>query len=515
MPHAAVSVQPIDESFCVYQPAQPCGVILFGVLGDLAHRKLIPALFDLMHRQLLPKQFFLLGTARNEMNDASFRQEVEQILRRAGKDTLDPGIWQTFLQRCYYVGGDYADSTFYQQLAVRLPQLEREHQTGGNRVFHLAIPPALYGQAVRELGKANLAQRSGTKPSWGRVILEKPLGRDLDSGQNLTWTLHCVLQEDQVYRIDHYLGKETVQNLLIFRFANAIFEPLWNRRYIDHVQITVAETLGVEHRAGYYDRAGVLRDMFQNHLLQLLCFIAMEPPASFEADRIRDEKVKVMRAVRPIALDRLGEVVVRGQYQAGVVDDARVPGYLEEEGISSTSTTDTFAALKLFVDNWRWQDVPFYLRSGKRLAQHVSEVVIQFKSVPHSMFRGLPANSLSPNKLILRIQPEEGICLSFEAKYPGPKVCMSSVAMDFNYQQVFGIKPPGAYEHLLLECMLGDQTLFARQDWVELSWGLLTPLLEAWQGSASQPPVPYVAGSWGPDEAVTLLARDGRQWHNP
>jgi len=515
MPHAAVSVQPVNESFCIYQPAQPCGVILFGVLGDLAHRKLIPALFDLMHQRLLPEQFFLLGTARNPMTDASFRQDVEQTLRRAGKDALDPAIWETFLQRCYYVGGDYADSKFYQQLNQRLPELERQHQTGGNRVFHLAIPPALYGQAVRELGKAGLTQRSGAAPPWGRVILEKPLGHDLDSGQNLTWTLHRVLREDQVYRIDHYLGKETVQNLLIFRFANAIFEPLWNRRYIDHVQITVAETLGVEHRAGYYDRAGALRDMFQNHLLQLLCIVAMEPPASFEADRIRDEKVKVMRAIRPIALDRLGGSVVRGRYEAGAVDGVQVPGYLQEAGVASTSTTETFSALQLFIDNWRWQNVPFYLRSGKRLAKQVSEVVIQFKSVPHSMFRGLSPESLSANTLILRIQPEEGICLSFEAKHPGPKVCMSSVAMDFNYQQAFSIKPPGAYEHLLLECMLGDQTLFARQDWVELSWGLLTPLLEAWQGSASQPPRPYEAGSWGPDEAAALLARDGRKWHNP
>ena len=516
MLQTAVSVQPgSDARFCAYQPAQPCSVMLFGALGDLAHRKLLPALFDLMHQRLLPAQFFILGTSRDDGDDGSFRREVEQMLRKAGKDALDPRIWQQFLERCYYVSGDYADATFYQQLAQRLARLETQHHTNGNRVFHLAIPPVLYGQVVQRLGAAKLTYHSGTETPWGRVILEKPLGRDVAGSQALDETLHEVLREDQIYRIDHYLGKETVQNLMILRFANAIFEPLWNRRYIDHVQMTVSETLGVEHRASFYDQTGCLRDMFQNHLFQLLCLVAMEPPARFDDDSIRDEKTKVLRAIRPLPLDRLDEMVVRGQYQAGLINGAPVQGYLQEPGIASASTIETFVAMKLLIDNWRWQDVPFYLRSGKRMARSASEIVVRYKSVPHSMFRDVTPESLTPNTLILHIQPEEGISLSFEAKQPGPKMCMSSVNMEFNYQQAFGVKAPGAYEHLLLECMLGDQTLFAPEAWVQLSWELLTPLLKAWEAAPGKRLCPYEAGSWGPPEASMLLERDGRRWHEP
>lgn len=346
MLQASLATPQVRKELCVWQqPADPCGLVLFGASGDLAHRKLIPALYDLRHQHLLPKRFFLLGVANSQMNDESFQQDIASTLKRAGKEALKSDAWDAFITGCHFLSGNFADPAMYQQLGSRLSELDRQYQTGGNRVFHLAIPPTLYGQVVRQLGAVGLTQQSGTQAPWGRVILEKPLGRDLESARELTKTLSQVLREDQIYRIDHYLGKETVQNVLIFRFANAIFEPIWNRRFVDHVQITVAETLGVEHRAGYYDQAGCLRDMFQNHLLQLLCLVGMEPPASFEADRIRDEKVKVLRAVRPISVARLNQIVVRGQYRSHTVDGTSVPGYLEEPGVPPTSRTETFAAV--------------------------------------------------------------------------------------------------------------------------------------------------------------------------
>ena len=503
----------MQESACVYQPAGPCGIVLFGASGDLAHRRLIPALFDLLHQRLLPEKFFLIGAAKTPMTDEQFRADVEQTLKTAGKQELHSPAWKPFIERCHYLVGEYADQVTYKNLSQRLAELEPRYETAGNRIFHFAIPSTLYADVVRHLAETGLSQKSGIQSPWGRMILEKPLGRDLASARELNRTLRRYLQEEQIYRIDHYLGKETVQNMLIFRFANAIFEPIWNQKYVDHVQITVAETLGVEHRAGYYDQTGCLRDMVQNHLMQLLCLAAMEPPASFDPEAIHDEKVKTLRAVRPIALSRLEEVAVRGQYGGGAIDGTRVCAYRQEPGIPPASSTETFAALQLFIDNWRWQGVPFYLRSGKRMARPLSEVAVRFKAVPHSMFGQLPPESLTPNTLTLRIQPDEGVCLSFEAKQPGPQMCMSSVAMDFSYQQVFRVKPPGPYEHLLLECMLGNQTSFAREDWVDLSWGILTPVLEAWGKAGSTPP-PYAAGSWGPEEAHALIARDGRGWHD-
>ena len=491
----------------------PCCIIVFGALGDLAHRKLIPAMFDLRHRGVFPERFFILGTDRLAHDDASFREEVTKILQAAGKDKLNSSAWGKFQESCYYVPGNYSDPSFYKALSMKLADLESHHQTSGNRIFHLAIPPSLYELVVGQLGDAELVSHSGSQVPWRRVILEKPLGSDLMSSLTLSQTLHRVLKEDQIYRIDHYLGKETVQNIQIFRFANTIFEPLWNRRYVDHVQITVAETLGVEHRAGYYDKAGCLRDMFQNHLLQLLCLIGMEPPASFEADSIRDEAAKVLRAVRPIPLDRLGEFAIRGQYEAGQIDGQPAVAYRQEPGIASTATIETYAALKLFIDNWRWQDVPFYIRSGKRLSRNSSEVVIQFKAVPHSMFTGMSPELLTRNVLVLRIQPEEGVYLSFEARHSGTQFGMSSVAMDFNYLQTFGVRPPGAYENLLSECLEGDPTLFAREDWVRLSWTLLTPILEAWQSKDAPPLFFYPSGSTGPAEATQLIEKDSRKWY--
>ena len=504
----------VQEELCLEHPPDPCGIVIFGASGDLANRKLIPALFDLMHQRLLSDRFFLVGISRSIVSDAQFREEVDKTLRRAGKDKLNPGIWDSFVQRCYCASGDYADAGTYQKLSEQLKQLEATHQTGGNRLFHLAIPSVLYPQVVEQLSAVGLTYESGMSKPWARVIVEKPIGRDLDSARELNRGFRRVLQEDQIYRIDHYLGKETVQNLLIFRFANAIFEPIWNRRYIDHIQITVAEALGVEHRAGYYEQTGAVRDMIQNHLLQLLCLVAMEPPPSFDAERVRDEKTKVLLSLRPLSRESLETVFVPGQYSFGAMDGVSVAGYRQEPGIPPNSTTETYAALKIFVDNWRWQGVPFYLRSGKRLAQQVTEIVIQFKPVPHMMFRGLSPDSLHPNTLVLRIHPEEGIALTFQAKHPGPKLCMSSVTLNFGYEETYGIKLPGAYERLLLECMTGDQTLFAREDWVELSWEFIMPILEAHKAGPVSFFPNYAASSWGPEASDELIRRDGRSWRS-
>ena len=495
----ADAAESAENPMCVYQPAPPCGIVLFGASGDLAHRKIIPALFDLMHQRLLPPQWFLLGVATTPMTDEQFRQDVEQTLRAAGKATLRSAAWAPYLARCHYLAGDLTKAATYATLVGRVTELEGRYRTGGNRVIHLAMSPMFYPTIAHEVARSGLAHRSGTQAPWSRIIVEKPLGHDVASAQALNRELRQHVGEDQLYRIDHYLGKETVQNLLVFRCANTIFEPIWNRRFIDQVQITVAETVGVEHRAAYYDQTGCVRDMFQNHLMQLVCLTAMEPPSRMEAGAIHDEKVNVLRALRPLPLDRLAEVAVRGQYQAGTINEARVSGYLDEPGIPRSSTTETFAALKLFIENERWRGVPFALRSGKRMARRMSEIVIRFAPVSHMMFDSLPPGSLRPNVLTLRLQPDEGIGVSFEAKQPGPQLCMSSVTMDFSYQQTFHVTLPGPYEHLLLECMLGNQMLFAREDWVEASWAFFTPLVEAWR--TGPPPEPYEAGTSVPPEA--------------
>jgi glucose-6-phosphate 1-dehydrogenase len=507
----------IRGGFCVEEVPQEAGFVIFGASGDLTERKLLPALFSLYHRRLLPSGFFVLGCARSPLADDTFRARMGEALARRTAEPARTDL-QEFLQRCFYHQGDYQDPRFYSGLAERLAELDRRFLRQRNHVFYLATPPGLYRPIIEQLGSSGLARQGRECCSdAARFIIEKPFGRDLASAMDLDSVLGGVFAESQVYRIDHYLGKETVQNILLFRFANSIFEPIWNRRYIDSVQISVAEALGVEHRAGYYEQAGLLRDMFQNHLLQMLALVAMEPPCSFDADRLRDEKVKLLRSIRPF--QAVGDQPVRGQYASGSVDGQPVPGYREEKGVDPRSRVETYVAAKLLVDNWRWEAVPFYLRAGKRLARKSSTITVRFKNVPHSMFLPLKPQDLSPNTLTFQVQPEEGISLQFQAKHPGPKLCMDELAMKFRYAEVLEGELPDAYERLLLDCLLGDQTLFIRHDDLEVSWSLITPLLEAWAAAGDSdkagPLHFYAAGTWGPRAGDELLARDGRSWALP
>lgn len=490
------------------------GLIIFGASGDLTKRKLIPALFRLMSADRLPPRWFVAGIGRTPMDDEEFRKGVrESIERFAEIEAVPEKLWADFSRRFHFISGDSQDPAYFSHLARRLAELEKEHQAEGNRLFYLATPPDLYSGIIRHLGEAGL-NRTVEGARWTRIVIEKPFGSDLASARALNQQVSQVFQENQVYRIDHYLGKETVQNILFFRFANAIFEPIWNRRYIDHIQITVAEDIGIEHRAGFYEGAGALRDMFQNHLLQLFCLVTMEPPASFEPEIVRDEKTKAIRSVRPFAADHIDQFAVRGQYGPGGEGPGTVIGYRQESGVKPDSHTETFAALKLYVDNWRWQGVRFYLRSGKRLPKRVAEIAVEFKWVPHLMFKPLIGESIEPNTLVFRIQPDEGISLTFQSKHPGPRLCMDTVTMEFNYRGKFKDKSPEAYERLLLDCLIGDQMLFARRDWVELSWALLTPVLDRWRDKP-EPGFPnYPAGTWGPPEADRLIAQDKRNWRS-
>ncbi len=484
-------------------------MLIFGATGDLTRRKLLPALYRLVQQGLVPNEFAILGTARQPMTDAEFRAAMQAAVTEFGSDdSLDESTWESFAERLFYLGGDFNDAGLYEKLRTKLEEIDKEYDTGGNRIFYLATAPDYFGLIAKQLGKAKLAKPA--KGSWTRIIVEKPFGRDLESARALNKEIASVFDEKQVYRIDHYLGKETVQNLLAFRFANSIFEPLWNRQYIDHIQITNAEAIGVEGRGGYYEKAGVLRDMIQNHVFQVTSLIAMEPPASLSANSVRDEKFKAMQSVCPLPADRIDEFAMRGQYGPGTVLGDTVPGYRQEPGVDPKSSTETFAALKLYIDNWRWAGVPFYLRSGKRLQKHITEIAIQFKDVPHRLFTDSDS-PLQPNVLVIRIQPNEGITLRFGAKLPGQAMRIRAVNMDFRYGSSFGVKPPEAYERLLLDCMLGDSTLYARRDMVERGWEIVAPILEAWKKPAADFPN-YEAGSWGPQAAFELIERDGRQW---
>jgi glucose-6-phosphate 1-dehydrogenase len=489
-----------------------CVLVIFGASGDLTKRKLVPALWSMFQGRVLPEPFAVIGVARSPMSNEQFRARMrEAIADFARVQPPSQRVWDRFAQALFYYAGDPADPALYPGLDAYVRAVEKERGTGGNRLFYVAAPPSLYPHLVTRLGEAGVSRAPEGAPGWVRIIIEKPFGRDLASSRALNQVVASVFSEDQVYRIDHYLGKETVQNILVFRWANGIFEPLWNRNHVDHVQITVSETIGVEARGAYYEEAGALRDMIQNHILQLLCLVAMEPPVTFDADPVRDEKTKVLRAIRPIAPEEVDRLAVRGQYGPGFLGGRRVAGYREEPGVSPRSISETYAALELQVDNWRWAGVPFYLRTGKRLARRASEIAVQFKRTPHLVFRRDPEVLAEPNLLVLRIQPNEGMSLSFGAKLPGPELRIRPVEMDFDYGRAFGGEPPEAYERLLLDAMKGDATLYARGEWVDLAWELLQPVLDHWASAGDKLPA-YEAGTWGPSEADALMERAGRTW---
>ncbi len=491
---------------------EPCTVVLFGASGDLAKRKVLPAMFDLASHGSLGPQYAIVGFARTPMSDENFRGMVGEAAKTMSEiGPIDPKKWGEFASNLHYQAGEYGNADDYAKLAKRLTDLESEKNLTGNRLFYLSTPPEVYHSIVEQLGKAGLARPS--KPnSWVRIIIEKPFGRDLASAKDLNCVVLNVFEESQVYRIDHYLGKDTVQNLLVLRFSNGIFEPLWNRNYVDHVQITAAETLGVERRGGFYETAGALRDMIQSHVLQLTSLVAVEPPASFDATSVRNEKLKVLQSIRPFDLGMVAQSVVRGQYAAGTIDGKPVPGYRSEPNVSPKSRTETFVAAQLLIDNWRWAGVPFYLRTGKRLAKRTTEIVIQFKRAPHIVFRD---RDVEANRLVLNIQPDEGISVSFGAKRPGPDMAIGNVTMNFSYREGFGDGARSAYATLLSDCVRGDATLFDRGDSVEAAWALVDPILDVWSAAKTASVPQYAAGNFGPRESDLLLEREGRQWFNP
>ncbi len=504
---------PLREGLRSERSASPCIVVIFGASGDLTKRKLVPALFRLSRERLLPGEFGIVGISRSPLSNDEFRGRMrEAVTTFSDEKRLDDEVWNNFAQGIHYLPGDLGDPETYRKLSDLLEQIDEERGTSGNRVFYLSTAPSQYASAIEQLGAAGLSKQAEGR--FTRVVIEKPFGTDLVTARQLNLEVAAVFEEDQVYRIDHYLGKETVQNLLIFRFANGIFEPIWNRQYIDHVQITNAEAIGVEGRGAYYETAGVIRDMIQNHVFQVLSLVALEPPASLSANAVRDEKIKAMQAVRAISPDEVDQYAVRGQYGSGSIEGLAVPGYREEPGVNSESATETYTALKLFFDNWRWAGVPFYIRSGKRLPKRVTEIAIQFKEAPHLLFSQLAEQNLEPNVLVVRVQPDEGITLRIGAKIPGQVTRIRWVNMDFRYGASFGVSSPEAYERLLLDCILGDSTLYARRDMTERGWEIVEPVLEAWE--SSRPVFPnYEAGTWGPLSANEFIESDGRRWRRP
>lgn len=494
------------------RPAGACVFVIFGATGDLMKRKLIPAVHNLLTGKLLPEEFAIAGLATGDLDSEGFRQRVREDLNTFATEPVTPEQWTWLSERLYFLGGDFRDPALYEALRAKLGEIDAEHHTAGNYLFYLATNPTLFCEVIERLGAAGLTAEDGAH--WRRVVIEKPFGHDLDSARTLNREIARSLNEKQIYRIDHYLGKETVQNLLVFRFSNGIFEPIWNRRYIDSVQITAAETVGVEQRGGYYEEAGALRDMLPSHLFQLLALTAMEPPNSFGADAVRDEKGKLLRAVQPMLQEDVLTRAVRGQYGEGEIGGKRVPAYRSEPNVNPQSGTETFVAVKLLIDNWRWADVPFYLRTGKRMARRMTEIVIQFRRAPLLLFRKTDTQRLAPNLLTIQIQPDEGISLQFGAKVPGSTVQVGNVAMNFKYVDYFGDKPNTGYETMLYDAMIGDATLFTRFEGVESGWRIVQPLLDVWKALPPRSFPNYAAGTWGPGEADELLARDGRRWYN-
>ena len=497
---------PLIDGLRIENTPGPTTLVIFGASGDLTRRKLLPALYQLSRSNRLPARFAVIGVGRSQFDDEAFRTQFRESLREFADVEGDGGeVAESLAARMYYVSGELSDPGLYQRTAARLEEIDGREGV----LYYLAIPPSVYGDVVSRLGEAGLSKADGA--AWRRLIVEKPFGTDLASAKELNAAIHRQFDERQVFRIDHYLGKETVQNLLVFRFGNGMFEPIWNRRYIDHVQITAAETVGVERRASYYEGAGALRDMVQNHLLQLLTLVAMEPPTAFTADSVRDRKMDALLSVQPIDAQQGGDVV-RAHYGAGWVNGEEVPGYRQEPGVASGSNTETYAALRVWLDSWRWAGVPFYLRTGKRLPKRTTEIAIQFKRPPLEIFRRASPTPVSPNLLFVNVQPDEGITIRFEAKLPGTRMQLAPVMMNFRYGSAFGREVPEAYETLLLDAMLGDATLFARHDFVEAAWRLITPVHEAWAKEHVADISAYEAGEWGPPDANELIARDGRKW---
>jgi glucose-6-phosphate 1-dehydrogenase len=489
-------------------------MVIFGATGDLTKRKLFPALYNLARENFLPPNFAIVGVGRQEMGSDEFRDLMHENLKEFAGADGDGDLLEWFCSRTFYTGGDFDDDKkLFADLKQILQQVCAEHNIPENFFFYMAIPPGLFANVAKKIVRSGLGREQ--KGNWRRFIFEKPFGRDLASAQRLNRDLLAILEERQIYRIDHYLGKETVQNILVFRFGNSIFEPIWNRNFVDHVQITVAETLGVESRGGYYDTAGALRDMIPNHIFQLLTLTAMEPPVSFEADAVRDEQAKILAAIQPYTPEDALQRTVRGQYGPGEIGGERMPGYRSEEKVPPGSNTETFAAMKLAMDNWRWADVPFYVRTGKRMTRRHSSIIIQFNKAPFVLFRDTSVDRLRTNRIEIHIQPDEGITLHFGAKVPGPIVKVGAVDMDFNYMEHFGERISTGYERLLFDCMIGDATLFQRADMVEASWKIVDPVLDVWSAIPARAFPNYAAGSWGPSEADELLAADDRAWKNP
>jgi len=504
-----MSTKPLTGHEC---PGDSCTIVIFGASGDLTKRKLLPALYNLKALKLLPEKFAVIGVAVSESNDELFRTQITSDIKQFATRPVDQAEWDDFSKRSYYLSGDFNNPDTFQHLGAKIKDVQKTWDLPGNVLFYLAIAPTFFGKVVEQLGNAGLTEEQ--PDAWRRVIIEKPFGHDLQSARDLNLDLTKHVAESQIYRIDHYLGKETVQNIMVFRFGNSVFEPIWNRRYIDYVQITVAEELGVELRGGYYDHSGVTRDMVQNHILSVLSLVAMEPPTSISGDSVRNEKVKVLEAIRPMEPEEVLANTVRGQYGAGIIGGKNVPAYRTEPNVNPQSNTETFVAMKLEVDNWRWADVPFFIRSGKRLAAHTTQIVIGFKRTPLLLFGKRVEENIMPNRLVIHVQPDEGITMDIHAKRPGPGISIANVPLDFSYQEFGESNAATGYETLLYDCMIGDMTLFHRYDSVDASWRIVTPILDVWQALHPRDFPNYAAGTWGPDASDRLIEKSGHTWNH-